>query len=215
MKFGKAFLIEGLWVAIVLAIFSLAVQSYFQDQFRRDFSYVLSNHLGSVQGVIKKDPGLIVQGVHVNDKNVITYPSLPSWLNVSLKADKFSNRSDARILLHPFPGSKHELEWNNVPRGKNLRLKYGFSDSALNHKPAEKMGVVLEVFNGSGSPIYSATLICEQRLECPKGLQSADILNPFESVLDSLESTTSLRLSVSPISDSVNYHWFYVDGYIW
>lgn len=215
VNFRKALQIEVLWIAILLGILFFAVQSYFQDQFRRDFSFVLSNHLGTAHGTIRQNQGGVVQGIHSNEKSDITYPSLPSWLDVSLKADTFGGKSDARIFLHPFPASTHELEWHNLPRGKHLRLKYGFSDSALNHSNTEKMGVVFEVFNGSGARIYSATIACEKRIECPKGLQSADILNPFPESSSTSGSLNSIRVSVRPVSEQVNVHWFYIDGYVW
>lgn len=205
-----ASLISG---SVLIIAFALAVFYYFENQYRRDFSFVLSNHLQSVKGRVIRDGNVEIIGRWNSKDSRIEYPSLPNWLSISRQVATFSGVRDARIFLHPFPRATHELRWENIPTGSHLRLMYGFSDEALSR--SSSLSVDFEVQTVGGAMLFSTRVSCDGTTPCQTGLKTVDILDPFRKSRIDADTRQTLILAVRPIGADVSFNWFFVDGYVW
>jgi hypothetical protein len=200
------------WVLLFGTAFCL--WHYSQDQFRRDFSFVLSNHLDDARSRLIFDNGIVLEGNKMPlPSHGVSYVGQPEWMGVSKRADVFNGVLDARIFLHPAGALTHEVTFQSLPTAAHLRLLYGFSDEARNNAPREGLGVEISVVDAQAQVLHKHAVAWTAGEPWQGGLQIAEI--PLDENFRSAELPHALTISVRLTSSSSAHHHFYVDGYIW
>lgn len=203
---------RSIWIMVFAVGFVWGCYHYANHQFRRDFSYVLSNHLEAAEGTLAYDNGIIKNGLLQSRGLAFRFPGEPDWMDVSKSADTFNGTLDARIVMRPQPGVTNRLAFKTVPNGKTLRLFYGFSDTARDSAPATGLGVSLKVIGGDRDILHEKIITWRPTEPWTGGLRSVDL--PFDSI-DQLKARRTLTFEVRMAADLNWNHFFYVDGYIW
>jgi hypothetical protein len=190
---------------LIVAMLVAGVLHYSRHQFRRDFSLVLSSNLDRSHAVLQRKDGSVKEAVYVSKGQRLEYPGEPRWFNVEKKADTFEGRYDARIILHPLAGGSHRISFP-VPRdASRVRFIWGFSD----YVQRNPRGGAVQIRVAFGEqPLL--TTDCISRAGC-LGLQSSDLLMPAVE----RGASSSLTIEVQALSNNVDFHSLYFDGYVW
>lgn len=190
---------------LIVALLAAGAVYYGRNQFRRDFSLVLSSNLDRARAVLQRTDGNVKEAVYVGKGQRLEYPGEPHWFNVEKRADTFAGRHDAHVILHPVAGGTHRISFPVPHDASRVRFIWGFSDYALQNPHGGAVRVRVAFADTS-----LLTTECLSRNGC-LGFESEDLEIPVVE----RGSSSSLTVEVQALSDNVDFHTFYFDGYVW